>query len=354
MILLKGRRILADIAVALSGGVDSSVAAFLLKEAGHRVHGLSLRMGAGPDQAWQAGAGVAKQLGISHQVVEAAPVFEQRVLGPVASLYSAGRTPNPCGLCNARVKFPLLVKAAQDLGCGQLATGHYARIARRDGKSFLGEGVDRQKSQAYFLARLAPDILPLLVFPLGELTKDRVREIAARAGLVAAQRPESQDVCFLPEGGWDEFIGRRGAIRPGSVEDDEGRVLGEHRGLHHFTVGQRRGLGLALGRPMYVTALDGERSVVTVGPKSSLATRGLAAEKALWYQRPDENEELTVRFRYSHPGVGCRLSGAGDGVKVDFCQEQGAVAPGQLAVFFKHETVRGSAWIVESYSSNYG
>lgn len=345
---------MADIAVALSGGVDSSVAALLLKEAGHRVLGLSLRLGAGEDRAWRAGAAAARQLDIPHQVIEAAEDFGEQVLEPVARAYAAGRTPNPCGLCNARVKFPLLLRAAREQGCQRLATGHYARLAQRQGRWFLAEARDRKKSQAYFLARLAPDMLPWLLFPLGEMSKPQVRQIAARAGLRAADRPESQDSCFLPAGGWDEFMARRGAVRPGLVEDQQGRVLGEHPGLHRFTVGQRRGLGLALGQPVYVTALDGARAAVRVGPRPSLATAGLAGSRPLWYAPPEERLSCTVRFRYSHRGVGCQLKGDAQGVEVRFAQEQGAVAPGQLAVFFRDEAVLGSAWIVKSFPSRHG
>jgi len=343
---------LAKIAVALSGGVDSSVAALLLKEAGHQVVGLSLRLGAGPDQAWRAGAVAAEQVGIPHQVVEAAGEFEEQVLEPVARAYAAGRTPNPCGLCNARIKFPLLWRAAQVQGCERLATGHYARLLQRDGRWLLAEARDAKKSQAYFLARLAPGLLPRLLFPLSGLSKPQVRQMAAAAGLQAAQRPESQDMCFLPSGGWDQFMAQRQGIRPGPMEDQQGRVLGEHPGLHRFTVGQRRGLGLALGQPAYVTALDGPRAAVRVGPRYSLATQGLAGRRPLWYAPLEEHGSYMVRFRYSHRGVACRVQGDAQGVEVVFAQEQGAVAPGQLAVFFKDQAIMGSAWIAKAFPSN--
>ncbi|MEW5914626.1 MAG: tRNA 2-thiouridine(34) synthase MnmA [Thermodesulfobacteriota bacterium] len=345
---------MAKVAVALSGGVDSSVAALLLKEAGHQVLGLSLRLGAGADLAWRDGAVAAQQVGIPHRVVEAAGEFGERVLEPVARAYAAGRTPNPCGWCNARVKFPLLWRAAQEDGCQHLATGHYARVVQDNGRWFLAEAADAGKSQAYFLARLAPELLPRLLFPLGGLRKEQVRQMAAAAGLQAAQRPESQDMCFLPVGGWDQFMAQRQGVRPGPLKDQQGRVLGEHAGLHRYTVGQRRGLGLALGQPMYVTALDGPRAAVTVGPRPSLATRGLAGRRPLWYAPLDAQRPYTVRFRYSHRGVACRVRGDDRTVEVSFAQEQGAVAPGQLAVFFKDRTIMGSAWIVKAFPSNHG
>lgn len=332
----------------MSGGVDSSLAALVLKQAGHQIVGLSLRLGAGPDQAWRAGAAAAAQLGLGHQVVEAAGPFEDRVLGPVAAAYADGLTPNPCALCNAGVKLPLLWEAARELGCEALATGHYARLEQSAEGWGLAEAEDRSKSQAYFLARVEPSLLARLVFPLGEMEKGLVRRLAAQEGLVAAHRPESQDCCFLPPGGWDELMAQRGAIRPGVLEDAQGNQLGRHEGLHRFTVGQRRGLGLAMGQPVYVTGLDGTRAAVRVGTRPELTTLGLEAVEPLWYRPPRDDEEFTVRFRYSHPGVKCRVEPKGQGLRVLFAQEQGAVAPGQLAVFYRARKIVGSAWINKS------
>lgn len=336
---------MAKLAVAMSGGVDSSLAALVLRQAGHQVVGLSLRLGAGPDQAWRAGAAAAAQIGLEHRVVEAAGPFENLVLGPVAAAYAEGKTPNPCALCNARVKLPLLWEAAREIGCQALATGHYARLEQEAGGWRLAEARDRSKSQAYFLARVEPALLARLLFPLGEMEKEQVRRMAAQAGLAAAERPESQDCCFLPPGGWDQFMSQRGGIRPGVLEDAQGRELGRHEGLHRFTVGQRRGLGLAMGQPVYVTSLDGPRAAVRVGPRRELATLGLQAGRALWYGRPEPGRELTVRFRYSHSGVACRVEQEGHGLRVLFAREQGAVAPGQLAVLYRAQVIVGSAWI---------
>jgi len=332
--------------------VDSSLAALILHQEGHQVVGFSLRLGAGPDQGWRAGARAAEQMGLPHRVLDVGDFFEQQVLQPVAAAYAQGRTPNPCAWCNARVKLPLLWRAAQQEGCTALATGHYARVLKLDGVWHLAEASHRAKSQAYFLARLDPQLLPRMRLPLGELSKDQVRRLAAGAGLEAAARPESQDCCFLPPGGWDEFMAGREAVRPGVLEDAAGRVLGQHQGLHRFTVGQRRGLGLALGSPVYVTALDGPRAAVRVGPKPELATAGLKGNRARWFAEPGEEENLLVRFRYSHAGVSCRVRRQGGKVEAHFNHEQGAVAPGQLAVFFRGETIMGSAWIEKSIPTN--
>lgn len=339
---------MARLAVALSGGVDSSVAALLLREQGNEVVGLSLRLGQGPDTAWRAGAAAAAQLGIAHQVVDAAAVFAERVVAPSVAAYSQGRTPNPCAWCNARVKLPVLLAAAAELGCQALATGHYARLAPTPAGLRLAEGADPAKSQAYFLARVRPEHLARLRFPLGGLTKPRVRELAAAAGLIAAQRPESQDGCFLPPGGWDELVERHGAMRPGVIEDERGRVIARHRGLHGFTIGQRRGLGIALGRPAYVLALDGDRAAVRVGSAQGLMASGLMGIAPLWHLPPAERTQLSVRIRYAHPGAACRVEDAAPGVRVVFNEAQRAVAPGQLAVFSRQGLVAGSAWITQA------
>jgi len=344
----------ARLAVALSGGVDSSVAAWLLREQGHEVVGLSLRLGQGPDLAWRAGAAAAAQLGLAHRVVEASEAFNARVVAPSVAAYAAGRTPNPCAWCNARVKLPLLLAMAAELGCQALATGHYARLAPGPDGPILAEAADAAKSQAYFLARVRPELLGRLLFPLGELTKPQVRELAAGAGLIAAERPESQDGCFLPPGGWDELMRRHGAVRHGVIEDERGRVLARHRGVHGFTIGQRRGLGVALGRPAYVLALDGERAAVRVGHPEGLLAAGLLADSPIWRLPPEAWPELTVRIRYAHRGVACRVAQGPEAVRVVFETAQRAVAPGQLAVFSSRGLVAGSAWISQATAKTNG
>jgi tRNA-uridine 2-sulfurtransferase len=338
----------ARIAVALSGGVDSSVAAWLLCQEGHEVLGLSLSLGHGPDEGPAAGAEAARQLGLAHHVVDAEREFGQEVLRPSLEAYAQGVTPNPCARCNARVKFPLLWRAARELECQGLATGHYARIVADPRGWLLAEGSHQAKSQAYFLARLDQELLGNLLFPLGDLSKPQVRELAGQAGLTAAQRAESQDACFLPPGGWDALMAAHGLLRPGPLEDQDGRVLARHGGIHGFTIGQRRGLGVALGHPAYVLALDGQRSAVLVGPAEGLMSRGLEGRSPRWFAPPEPGAELMVRVRYAHRGVGCQVQKDGDRLLVQFQEPQRAVAPGQLAVFFQRGQVLGSAWITKA------
>lgn len=332
----------------MSGGVDSSVAAWLLREAGHQVLGLSLRLGQGDDQAVAAGARAARELGVGHEVVDASRAFVDQVVAASARAYAQGLTPNPCVVCNASVKLPFLWRAAEAAGCSGLATGHYARLLPGAAGPLLAEAADRGKSQAYFLARVEPGLLARLVFPLAELDKPRVRELAARHGLSAHERPESQDNCFLPPGGWDELVAAHAQIRGGELLDEAGRLLGRHGGLHRFTVGQRRGLGVALGRPMYVLALDAAQAAVTLGPESSLWSRGLRGREALWRPEVRPGPELKVRVRYAQGGAPCRVETGHEDVTVLFHEPQRAVAPGQLAVFFQGDIVAGSAWIREA------
>ena len=337
---------MAVIGLGLSGGVDSTIAAYLLAESGHEVKGFSLRLGSGPDEGYRLGAASAEALGISHQVVDVRREFRDKVLRPVVQAYADGRTPNPCALCNARIKLPLLWQAAREAGCDFLATGHYARLGGPPGARLLREAAHHPKSQAYFLARVSSKLLDKLMFPLGDLSKDQVRALAADMGFEAAERPESQDVCFLPAGGWDELAAGFGAVKPGHLEDRDGNRLGGHRGLHRFTIGQRRGLGVTLGYPAYVLAIDAGRGAVTLGPAEGLWSGGLLAKRVRWYEEPGKDEALNVRIRYAHRGVDCRVAATeGGGLEVAFREPQRAVTPGQLAVFSRGGVIVGSAWI---------
>jgi tRNA-specific 2-thiouridylase len=339
---------LARIGVAISGGVDSTAALLLLKEQGHEVLGFTLKLGLGPDKALEPGRQVARQLNIPHTIVDVSSEFADRVAKPVARLYANGKTPNPCVICNERVKIPFLLKAANEMGCEKLATGHYARLEKKAGTWFLKEGLDPQKSQAYFLARVPTTIWENILFPLGCLTKKEAGEMVQNAGIDSYDSEESQDVCFLPKGGWDELLARYGNIRPGVIKDYNGKTLAEHQGIHRYTVGQRRGLGVALGYPGYVISLDGARAAVTVGPLDRLMSRGLWAENALLNLNLEETANLTIRYRYNQAGISCRVLPQADRIRVEFESPQRAAPPGQLAVLFHNDTVVGSAWITEA------
>jgi tRNA-specific 2-thiouridylase len=338
--------------VAMSGGVDSTLAAVLLVEQGHEVQGGTLRLvDHQPTVDAPDPEGVAAALGIPFTRWDLRAEFERLVVAPFAASYATGSTPNPCILCNARVKFGLLLELARELGADALATGHYAGIAAApDGQPRLVRGADRRKDQSYFLFAVARAALPRIRFPLGDLTKDRVRAMARERGLAAAERPESQEICFVPGDDYAGFLARRappGAFVPGAIVDAAGRQLGEHRGLAGYTVGQRRGLGVAAGRPLYVLALDAGRNELVVGADEELWRRDLDAADVNWLvDEPCGEFRAAVRIRSRHEPATATLAPAGRGAwRVQFDDPQRAITPGQAAVFYDGETVLGGGWI---------
>jgi tRNA-uridine 2-sulfurtransferase len=334
--------------VAMSGGVDSSVTAALLAEAGHDVTGVTLRLWCHEREPGtarscctveaiaEAGA-VARRLGFPHFVLDAEERFAARVVRPFLDAYAAGRTPYPCAECNRHLKFGLLLEALESRGGDRVATGHYARLGPAPDGPALFRARDAAKDQSYALALVPRAALARARFPLGGLTKAEVRGHARRFGLAAAERPESQDLCFVPDGDYAGFVARRGDGRgtaPGPFEDAAGRRLGTHRGIVHYTVGQRHGLGLAAPEPLYVLAVDAARDAVVVGPRAALGAAGLVTGPVNWLaQVPPSGTRASVRIRYAHPGAAATLHPRGDdGCEVRFDEPQDAVTPGQLAV----------------------
>jgi tRNA-specific 2-thiouridylase len=338
--------------VAMSGGVDSTLAAALLGEQGHEVVGGTLRLAetpAGADPPDPAGAAAALGIPFFHWDLRAE--FDQLVVAPFCAAYAAGRTPNPCALCNPRVKFGLLLEKAREIGADALATGHYARAeGGPDGRPRLLRGRDRRKDQSYFLFGVARAALPRVLFPLGGLTKSAVRRMAGERGLAAAGRAESQEICFVPGDDCGAFVAARapeGAVRPGQIVDLAGRRVGEHRGLVHYTVGQRRGLGVAAGRPLYVVALESAANRLVVGPDEALWRRDLAVAEVNWLvDEPAAAFRAAVRIRSRHEPAAALVSPTGEGLwRVVFDEPQRAITPGQAAVFYDGETVLGGGWI---------
>jgi tRNA-uridine 2-sulfurtransferase len=350
------------VVVAMSGGVDSAVAAARCVAAGHDVVGISLRLardGAGSccslDDFHDARA-VADRLGIPHYVFDFRDAFERAVVRPFVAEYIAGRTPNPCALCNQHVKFDLLWRRARELGARYLATGHYARIAIDGvtGQLALRTAVDGAKDQTYFLFGLDQAALRRTLFPVGELTKQEVRAEARALGLPVADKPESMEVCFVPGGDAGAFVTREAApaaLRPGAVVDEHGATVGTHDGVHRFTVGQRRGLGIGGGPRRYVRTIDATTGTVTVGDAASLAAGGLVARGTIWAsgRPPAAGEGVDVRIRHRHRPVPARLEVvAGDSATVRFATRGPAVTPGQAAVFYRDDLVVGGGWIAEA------
>ena len=376
-----------SIAVAMSGGVDSSTVAALLAEnspasgpgSPPNVIGLTMQLwnqrrlpqllggesGEGGhasgrccslDDVYDARA-VANFLDIPYYVVNLEKQFEAAVVRPFVEGYLAGETPIPCSLCNTQIKFAQFLTTARQIGAERIATGHYARVQRdgNTGRYQLLRGVDRSKDQAYFLFGLTQEQLAHSDFPRGGMTKQEVRAIARARRLPVAEKPDSQEICFVPNGSYRRFIDaylaeqqRQQESAPGEVVSAEGRVLAEHRGIQNFTVGQRKGLGAAVGAPLYVIALDPERNRVVVGEDRDLFRSSFRVRDVNWIRPMEAGDDLDaqVKIRHNHPGSAARVEAFGDsGALVEFREPQRAITPGQAAVFYDGDEVVGGGWI---------
>jgi tRNA-specific 2-thiouridylase len=357
------------VAVAMSGGLDSSVAAWLLSREGPVV-GLSMLLWEGGGAVRRSGRccgaldlgdarRVAQQAGFPHYTLRMDEEFRRDVVDPFVDDYLAGRTPSPCVRCNTFVKFDALLARARAIGAARVATGHYARIVAGPEGPELHRGADAAKDQSYFLFELTREQLAASLFPLGELRKEEVRGIARAAGLVVAEKGESMEICFVA-GAVEEFVAAEAAGRalpaaatgPAEVVDEAGNVLGAAAPYYRYTVGQRRGLRLGGGERRYVLRVLPAENRVVVGGAEGLACRGLRGERACWLGEPPvAEEELTVRIRSRHEGVAARVCPRGDGeVEVEFASPQRAVAPGQAAVFYAGSRVLGGCWIADGLS----
>lgn len=350
--------------VAMSGGVDSSVAALLLKQAGYQVVGVTLRLftlyrpTAAPlsrsccslEDIHDARR-VCQVLDIPHYVLNAEREFRTFVVDYFVGEYQRGRTPNPCIACNDRIKFAFLLQRAMALGADLVATGHYARVVERHGVYSLLKAVDESKDQSYVLFGLGQEQLARLLFPIGWYSKAEVRQIAQTAGLPVARKPDSQEICFVLSGDYREFLRQHGVGRPGDIVDTEGRVLGRHEGVEFFTIGQRRGLGVARGTPLYVVGIDAPRARVIVGPEEALYQQSLRAEGVNWVEGPPGAPvEAQVKVRYKAPAVAATITPIGsDTAMVAFHEPQRAITPGQAVVFYEGERVLGGGFIASPY-----
>jgi len=345
--------------VAMSGGVDSAVAALLERERGADVLGVTVKLWADPEtdgakaccspEAVLGARAVAHSLGIPHLTLDLEEDFRRRVVGAFLEGYGAGATPNPCIVCNGEVRIAAMVDLAKRLGAEHLVTGHYARIVEDAGGPLLAAAADRDKDQSYMLAALPPELLVRLRFPLTGLTKPEVREIASRHGLAVAKKPESQDLCFLAGQGKERFLQRHAGLgeRDGAIVDGAGRTLGRHRGHHNFTVGQRRGIRVSAPEPLYVLATDAAANTVTVGTRADLATRRVRIRDAVLHR--DSSAVDGVRLRYRSTAVPASLPAAPSGRHPELDIELGVpfegVSPGQAAVLLSGESIVGHGTI---------
>jgi len=336
--------------------VDSSVAAALLQRGGYDVIGVTMRIGLkgfGPSEtatvAVEAANRAASTLGIPLRVVDCGEAFQQ-VVDRFMDEYSRGRTPNPCVHCNRCMKFALLLDLARAEDAAFIATGHYARVERAaSGRFVLKKALHVAKDQSYALARLTQEQLSRVRFPVGEMSKDEARRIAGELGMIIDRKEESQDICFIPDGDYPAFIERLrpGTFKEGDIVTLDGEVVGRHRGFQAYTIGQRRGLRVAFGRPMYVVRTEPESNRVVVGTKDDLERNELTAREVNWIVDPHQRPlRATVKIRYSHPGAAATVEPlGGERVHVCFDTPQSAVTPGQAAVFHDGDIVLGGGWI---------
>src|SRR5215472_11350944 len=363
------------IAVAMSGGVDSSTVAAMLRAEGHTVVGLTMQLWnqrrlAGREGMPEQVQGrccsiddvydarrVAEDLGIPYYVVNHEERFERDVVRPFVEEYLSGRTPIPCSLCNNHLKFDQLLTVAQQIGADAVATGHYARVEfdEAGGRWLLKRPTDRSKDQTYFLFGLTQEQLSRTLFPLGGMTKPEVRELARKHGLALAEKPDSQEICFVPGGDYkkflDAYLAEQGDALPdtaGQLVTTDGRVIGEHSGIHNFTVGQRKGLGVSTGSPLYVIQIKGDSRQVIVGGQENLYSKVLIARRTnlIAFDELREPMRVGVKIRHRHePAPAVLEKTAADEIRVTFDEPQRAITPGQAAVFYDHDVVVGGGWI---------
>jgi tRNA-specific 2-thiouridylase len=354
------------VVVGMSGGVDSSVAAYLLKEQGYDVIGITMQLWQGEGQKQEEAQGtcdvfraakdaerVAQKLAVPHHVISFEQVFKEKVVDYFVEEYLAGRTPNPCIACNRYVKWEAMLRAGQELGADYIATGHYARIVRlENGRYAVRSCVTGKKDQTYALYNLTQEQLSHTLMPVGDYTKEQIRQIAQKAGLSVAQKPDSQEICFIPDHDYPAFLERQAGERvpgPGYFVSREGEILGEHQGITHYTVGQRKGLQLAMGRPVFVTKIRPDTNEVVIGEAADVFGDTLYCHQInyMGMEKLTGPKWVRAKIRYAHGGERCLLEEAGeDRIKCTFAEPVRAITPGQAVVFYEDECVLGGGIIL--------
>jgi len=341
------------VAVAMSGGVDSSITAFILKNQGYDVFGVTMLLSQYGNKAVDTAREVACKLEIHHHVIDLSELFNEKIVAPFCDEYSLGKTPNPCIFCNFYIKFGALLDKSREMGADFLATGHYARIDETPTGFRLLKGVDPAKDQSYFLYRLGQEQLKHILMPLGGLTKVEVKKTAKKLGIDSIVGHESQDVCFIPNNSHEDFISKHVKTQPGDIVDSDGKVIGKHKGLAYYTIGQRQGLGLSSTNRRYIIKLDAANNRITLGNREQLFSKQLLANKLNWLSGnvPELSGEITAKVRYKSLEATVSLRLFDNSCEVDFEQPQWAIAPGQSIVFYRGEEVLGGGIIENSVVS---
>ena len=353
--------------MTMSGGIDSTVAAIILQEQGYEVVGLTYRTYDSISTAcWEKQRGccsidsifeakkMAEKLGFEHHVLDIREDFKQSVITNFVDEYLSGRTPNPCVVCNSGIKWGKVMQIAEKMGCDFVASGHYARIGQESGRYFLQKGVDKAKDQTYFLWTLGQETLKRIIFPLGNMTKPEVRQFAFERGYVKlSQKLESQEICFVPDNDYRNFLSSNvdnytEKYTQGDFVDVNGKYLGKHRGYPNYTIGQRKGLGIALGKPAFVVSIDSQTNTVVLGEREDLYSTECWVKDVnlMKYADIDEDKLINVKVRYRNQGVDARLSKDGDRYKLTFISPIDSVTPGQSAVFYEGDDLVGGGVIV--------
>lgn len=341
------------IAIGLSGGIDSSTAAYLLKKEGWDVIGVTLKITPQENRCCDLeGLRYVKKLchwlDIKHIVLDTTDIFKREIIDYFIKSYLEGLTPNPCVYCNRLIKFGLFLDKIKSFDIEYLATGHYAKIVNKNGSLHIAKNKDDKKTQEYFLSLIRPDILKSLVFPLAEYNKDQVKSIAKEEGIIFKDRPESQDICFVQGKDYSKFIQDSVAdhhIYSGQIRHLNGQALGTHEGIYNFTYGQRAGLGISWEEPLYVIDIDGRSNTVIVGEKEHLYKDSFFVTSVNWFCDPDKYSDLTVRARYNSPLYDCKVRIQGKDCSVFLKEKMGAIAPGQIATFYHDDIVIGGGII---------
>ena len=347
------------VVVGMSGGVDSSASAAILKEQGYDVLGVTMKLwnkeqdgGCCSFSAITDAKRVCDELGIEHYVLDLQDEFKVRVVDYFISEYKSGRTPNPCVMCNKYIKFKFLCDFADKADAGYISTGHYAKIENINGKNLLVRPKDRVKDQTYFLYNMTNEQIDRTLFPLFGVTKDTTREIARKLGVSVSEKPDSQDICFIPDGDYKNFIKRlSGECKSGNFVDRDGNVLGRHSGISNYTIGQRKGLGITFNKPMYVTKIDAVKNEVELGCFDEQFKSGLVAHSVnlILFDKIDKSFECTAKIRYNSPDVPCIVYPDKDGFKIEFKEAQKSVTLGQAVVLYNDNIVIGGGIIGDRF-----